>query len=108
MSQRVLVKNGKVIDGTGRPAQSSDLLIEFDQIIDVRPNIEAPYARHIDCAGKFITPGFIDMHSHSDLRLFVDPQIPQKIRQGVTSEVLGQDGISVAPVLPERNATPRA
>src|SRR5262249_4507154 len=52
----------------------------------------------IDCGGLIVAPGFIDTHSHSDLKIFEDPALPMKVRQGVTLEVLGQDGISVAPV----------
>ncbi|HZS44729.1 MAG TPA: D-aminoacylase [Blastocatellia bacterium] len=108
MAERILLRGGEVIDGSGSPAFKADLLIEGDRIADVGLNISNESSRAIDCSGKTITPGFIDMHSHSDLKLFVDPQIPQKIRQGVTTEVLGQDGISVAPVLSDRRLSRRA
>jgi N-acyl-D-amino-acid deacylase len=52
----------------------------------------------IDCSGMIIAPGFIDTHSHSDLRVFSEPQLPMKVRQGITLEVFGQDGVSVAPI----------
>src|SRR6185503_16125439 len=52
----------------------------------------------IDCSGLVIAPGFIDTHSHSDLRVLSEPQLPMKIRQGITLEIFGQDGISVAPI----------
>src|SRR5206468_11681686 len=54
-----------------------------------------------DCEGLVVAPGFIDTHSHSDLRILVDPDLEMKVRQGITLDVLGQDGISVAPVRDE-------
>ena len=108
MDQRIVLRGGHVIDGSGAAAIVADVLVEGDTISAVGPNIEAAGSRVVDCTGKTITPGFIDMHSHSDLKLFVDPQIPQKIRQGVTTEILGQDGISVAPVSNEKKSARRA
>jgi len=108
MSEKILLRGGQVIDGSGALAFKADVLIDGDTILAVDQNISADGCKVMDCTDRAVTPGFIDMHSHSDLKLFVDPQIPQKIRQGVTTEVLGQDGISVAPVLSERRAARRA
>src|SRR5258708_492926 len=108
MDQRIILRGGQVIDGSGAPPVGADILIEGNTITAVDHRIEVGDSLVIDCAGRTVTPGFIDMHSHSDLKLFVDPQIPQKIRQGVTTEILGQDGISVAPVLDEKKSARRA
>src|SRR5262249_18605530 len=61
----------------------------------------------LDCGDLTLAPGFIDTHSHSDLVLFSEPELPMKMRQGITLEVLGQDGISVAPIRAEQVADAR-
>lgn len=95
----LILKRGLIVDGTGRPGVIGDVAIRRNWIlaIDVPGSLEdAP--EELDCNGLVIAPGFIDTHSHSDLRVLTEPELPMKARQGITLEVFGQDGISVAPI----------
>jgi N-acyl-D-amino-acid deacylase len=96
---KLLVRGGMVVDGTGAPAQRADVLIRDGVVAAVKPELTVDErAGVIDADGLHVAPGFIDTHSHSDLRVLVEPDLPMKVMQGITLDVLGQDGISVAPV----------
>lgn len=97
----LVLKNGTVIDGTGRGRYDADVAIRHDYILAIDAPGTLIAAEEIDCSGMIIAPGFIDTHSHSDLRALVEPRLPMKIRQGITLEVFGQDGVSVAPIRAE-------
>ncbi|RPJ11055.1 MAG: D-aminoacylase [Deltaproteobacteria bacterium] len=98
----ILILNGKIVSGEGNPWFYGDVAIAGDQIVKIGRLAREKAARIIDARGSFVSPGFIDGHSHSDLFLFADPGAEQKIMQGVTTENLGMDGMSVAPI-DERN-----
>ena len=97
----LLFTNGTVIDGTGAPGYRASVAVTGDtlHIIPGDPSAVAA-GRIVDAAGYVICPGFIDMHSHSDLKLLTEPAHEAKIRQGVTTEALGMDGLSYAPTTP--------
>lgn len=94
----IVLKNATVYDGTGSPWFRADVALEGGLIASVRNTIKEGARRVIDLRGKALTPGFIDLHSHSDLLLLREPLAEPKIRQGVTTEVIGQDGLGTAPV----------
>ncbi|MCT8977540.1 D-aminoacylase [Clostridium sp. CX1] len=102
---KTLIKNGLIIDGTGDKAVKANLLIENDRVVKIGEVEEKQFDRVIDAEGMIVAPGFIDTHSHSDLKILVNPFNETKIRQGITTELLGQDGISMAP-LPQKYISP--
>ena len=105
MNKKVL-RNGFVVDGSGSEGFYSDILIEGEFIKRVEKNVVVDEeTKEIDVKGLVISPGFIDTHSHSDAKLLVEPLIDQKVAQGITTEILGQDGISMAP-LPKKFIEP--
>ncbi len=96
----IRIANGRVVDGTGRPAYAADVYVRGDRIESVEPAGSGPAdpsAETIDAAGAWVTPGFVDAHAHSDAYLVVEPDAPSKLSQGITTEVNGQCGGSVAP-----------
>lgn len=102
---KTLIKNGLIIDGSGSKGYKADVLIEADSIIKIGVIEAEADMKVIDAAGLAVAPGFIDTHSHSDLRVLVEPEVLPKLRQGITTEILGQDGISMAP-LPKQYISP--
>lgn len=99
----LLLVGGQVIDGTGSPAFRADVAVAGDRVVAVGAlDADVPSAvRRVDVAGRTIVPGFIDAHGHSDLAVLSAPDVPSKIRQGVTTEIMGNCGVAVAPVGPE-------
>jgi N-acyl-D-amino-acid deacylase len=98
-SPDVAIRNAQVIDGTGRPRYRADIGLTGDKISAIGRVGAA--ALELDATDRVVSPGFIDVHSHSDLTLIVDPSASSKIRQGVTTEVVGNCGFTVAPVKKE-------
>jgi N-acyl-D-amino-acid deacylase len=93
----VAIRGGRVVDGTGAPARPADVGIQGDRIVELGA-FEADARRTIDATGLLVCPGFIDMHTHSDVRVLADRPHAAKVCQGVTLELCGQDGLSYAPV----------
>jgi N-acyl-D-amino-acid deacylase len=98
----LILRGGRVVDGTGAPARVADVGIRGGKIavVGMIPS-EATGGEIIDAAGCVVAPGFIDAHSHSDAYLLIEPDAASKVRQGVTTEVVGQCGCSAAPLLGE-------
>ncbi|WP_329455918.1 N-acyl-D-amino-acid deacylase family protein [Streptomyces sp. NBC_01497] len=96
----LVIRGALIVDGSGDPSYRADVGIDGGRIAGITPEGGGPRpsaARQIDAAGLALSPGFVDMHAHSDLALLRDPEHLAKTAQGVTLEVLGQDGLSYAP-----------
>lgn len=91
----IIIKNGNIIDGTGSPAYKADIAVKDGKIeyIGTITNVDAPLV--IDADGKYVTPGFIDSHTHSDFTLWCFPEFQNAVRQGVTTEIVGNCGYSM-------------
>lgn len=94
----ILIEGGTVLDGTGSEGFSAAVAVSGDRLRIIRTGAsESQAARRIDATGLTVAPGFIDLHSHSGLMIMADPRHEAKVRQGVTTEVIGVDGNSYAP-----------
>src|SRR5437899_1505050 len=98
------IRGGQLIDGTGAPGREADVSVSAGRIVAIEPRSARPAHRVVDARGHVVAPGFIDIHTHSDFTLPINPRAESKIRQGVTLEVVGNCGFSVAPALPGRAA----
>ncbi|MFJ7044853.1 amidohydrolase family protein [Streptomyces sp. NPDC101112] len=100
----VVLRDAEVVDGSGGPSYRADVVVSGGRITSIVQEAAAagcqrPSARReLDVEGLVLAPGFVDMHAHSDLALLRDPEHTAKLAQGVTLEVIGQDGLSYAPV----------
>jgi len=98
MAGSVLIKGGKVVDGTGQPAFKADVRVRDGRIVEIGPDL-APNGEEVrDAAGCYVTPGFIDTHTHYDAALFWDPSCDPIVQHGVTTILIGNCGLSLAPV----------
>src|SRR6266536_5358344 len=100
----IVIGGGTIVDGTGTPGYAGTVGIEGDRLrvaragtAEERALLERPPRRTIDATGRVVSPGFIDLHSHSGLMILAEPHHEPKVRQGVTTEVVGVDGNSYAP-----------
>jgi N-acyl-D-amino-acid deacylase len=96
----ILIRNGTIVDGTGKPGYKGSLGIKQNKIAKIGNTLWAKGKNEIDATGKVITPGFIDIHNHSDSywRLFLEPHLPSLVYQGVTTIIGGNCGASIAPL----------
>ena len=96
----LIIRGARVVDGAGTPWFFADVAVTGDRIAAVGHLADVPARRILECSGMVVCPGFIDMHTHSDLFLLAEPEHHPKVRQGVTTEVIGLDGLSYAPLSP--------
>jgi N-acyl-D-amino-acid deacylase len=100
MTYDILIRGGHLFDGSGSAGIDGDVAIDADRIVAIGPNLARNARRTINASGLAVAPGFIDIKTHSDFTLPINPQAESKVRQGVTTEIIGHCGFSVAPVLP--------
>src|SRR6516162_4746854 len=100
MSWDILIRGGILIDGSGRPGEIGDIAVGDGRIAAIGRSLPTGAVKIIDAEGLAVTPGFIDIKTHSDFTLPINPKAESKVRQGVTTEIIGHCGFSVAPVLP--------
>lgn len=97
MTYDLLIKNAEIFDGTKTPGYKADIGVKGSRIVQIGMIDESSALMTIDAEGRVVCPGFIDMHSHSDFTILANPRSESKIRQGVTTEVIGNCGMSAAP-----------
>ncbi len=93
-----LIQDARIIDGTGTPSFSGDLALSGDRIVEIGKLGSLDAKHRMEAEGRVVCPGFIDMHSHSDVLFLNGSPLLHKICQGVTTELIGQDGMSAAPL----------
>ena len=96
----ILIKNGTIVDGTGRPMYVADVAVREDRIVAIGDLAHVRAEREIDATGHYVTPGFVDVNNHSDTywQLLADPHLESMLRQGVTTVIGGNSGSSLAPL----------
>jgi N-acyl-D-aspartate/D-glutamate deacylase len=100
MAHDLVIRGGTVVDGTGAPARQADVAVDGDRITAVGEVDAAGAGRVIDASGRIVTPGFVDLHSHLDAQIGWDPTMSSSCWHGVTSVVMGNCGMTFAPVRP--------
>lgn len=98
----IVLSRGKIIDGCGNPWFWGDLTMQGGRVVAVAPSGTLQGRQRFDMEGRFVAPGFVDVHTHSDLSIMVNRHAESAVRQGATTHVIGNCGMSPAPVSPER------
>lgn len=96
----LVIRNGRIVDGTGAPWYRGDLALRGDTIVRIAASIDAGGARVVDAGGRIVSPGFIDIHTHARRGIFTVPTAENYVRQGVTTLIEGPDGSSPVPLGP--------
>ena len=99
-----VLANGRIVDGSGNPWFRGDLAISAGRVAAIAPPGTLQGEKVIDVGGRFVTPGFVDIHTHSDLSILVNRRAESAVRQGATTHILGNCGMSPAPVDDARGA----
>ena len=94
----LIIQEGLIVDGTNCPGRKGDVGILKDRIVFIGELPRDQGKKILSAEGKVVAPGFIDIHSHSDFTLLADPRAESKVYQGVTTELIGQCGVSAAPL----------
>ena len=94
----LVITNGRILDGSGNPWFRGDLAVQQGRIIEIAPVGTRQGRQTIDVADRFVAPGFIDIHTHSDLSILVNRRAESAVRQGVTTQLIGNCGMSPAPL----------
>lgn len=101
----IIIKNGRIVDGTGNTSYQGSLGIKDGKVVKIESTIDDQAFEIIDATGLVVCPGFIDVHSHNDLVPFMNDNIQNlKLMQGVTTELVGQCGLGVVPCIEEENS----
>ncbi|PIX22040.1 MAG: N-acyl-D-amino-acid deacylase, partial [Deltaproteobacteria bacterium CG_4_8_14_3_um_filter_43_13] len=94
----IVISNGKIMDGSGTLPYRGSIGIKGDMILKIAATTSLSGKRIIEAEGMVVSPGFVDIHGHSDYFLLLNPQAESKVRQGVTTEIGGNCGYSAAPI----------
>lgn len=97
----LIIRGGRVIDGTGNPWYHADVGLQGERIAVIGSIKSSEASQVIDATGLVVCPGFIDMHTHSDVMILANPRHEVKVMQGVTTDLIGLDGLSYAPLSPD-------
>lgn len=96
-----LIKNGRIVDGSGAPAFDADIAIRDGKIVAIEPRLDLPAERVLDAEGCIVTPGWVDIHTHFDGQVAWDDRLDPSFSHGVTSAIMGNCGVGFAPVRPD-------
>ena len=104
MSFDTIIKNGSIVDGTGKPAVQSDLGIQDGKIAKIGDLTNFEADKVIDATDQVVTPGFVDLHTHLDAQVGWDPELTSSSYHGVTTALIGNCGVGFAPVSEDNRA----